>query len=257
MSAPALAVQQNGISQVSGDNYNTYTQWCPSTAILRGFSGVSNMLVYLEGTSTPGDGGQGPFYWNAAGTSPDDNGVTTVVPNGAANGVWSRLGSSGLTLASLTVTGNASLLGTGNNIVGTNTNNNAAAGSVGEYITASLASGSAISLTSVTPTNIVSISLTPGDWEVWGSIVFTFGGSTTSTSLVSAINTVSATLPLNPGGGITYLYYATLTGGTPIIQTGVVRVSLSVTTTIYLIGQAGFAVSTASSYGFIAGRRIR
>lgn len=257
MSAPSLSVQINGVSQVSGDNYNTYTQWCPNIATLRSFIGVSNMLVYLEGTSTPGDGGQGPFYWNATGTSPDDNGVTTVVPNGTASGVWSRLGAAGLTLSSLTVTGNTSLLGTANNIVGTNTNNNAAAGSIGEYITASLASGSAISLTTVTPANVTSISLTAGDWEVWGSNVFVFEGSTTSTSLVAAINTTSATLPSNPGGGVSYLYYASMTGGNPIIQTGVVRMSLASTTTVYLIAQAGFAVSTASVYGFIAARRIR
>jgi len=92
VTAPALAVQQNGLLQVSGDNYNTYEQSCNVVADLKGFIGVSGVQVYMRGYTAVGDGGQGQFYWNAGAVSPvDDGGVTTIVPNGAASGCWTRI----------------------------------------------------------------------------------------------------------------------------------------------------------------------
>lgn len=91
MTAPSLTVQQNGLLQVSGDNYNTYAQTCNIVADLRGFIGVSGVQVYMRGYTAIGDGGQGWFYWNASGIAADDAGVTTVVPNGAATGEWTRI----------------------------------------------------------------------------------------------------------------------------------------------------------------------
>jgi hypothetical protein len=49
------------------------------------------MQIALEGTSVPGDGGQGTFYWNATSSATDDNGVTTVAPTGVTSGRWIRL----------------------------------------------------------------------------------------------------------------------------------------------------------------------
>lgn len=92
MSVPALAVQVQGQGTVSADNLNTYEQTCDNADGLRNFIGSTGVQVYMRGYSDPGDGGQGPFYWNAAGTGPDDNGVTNIVPNGAAVGCWTRLG---------------------------------------------------------------------------------------------------------------------------------------------------------------------
>lgn len=91
MSVPANAVQINGVSQVSGDNLNTYVQSCTNVSTLRGFIGLSNMEISLFGFVTAGDGGQGTFYYNANSTAADDGGVTTVVPNGVTIGAWIRL----------------------------------------------------------------------------------------------------------------------------------------------------------------------
>lgn len=93
MSTPSLASYSNGISQVSGDNLNTFTQWAVTVAQLRAFApnpAVPNMLVYLQGFIATNDGGQGNFYWNPI-TGTDDGGVTTIVPNGSTAGCWSRL----------------------------------------------------------------------------------------------------------------------------------------------------------------------
>lgn len=93
MTAPALASYSNGISQVSGDNLNTFTSWCVTAAQLRAFNpnpAVPNMQVFMQGYSAAGDGGQGNFYWNTV-TGTDDGGLTTIVPNGSTAGCWSRL----------------------------------------------------------------------------------------------------------------------------------------------------------------------
>lgn len=92
MTAPALKVQINGGSAVSGDNLNTYMLTCDIASQLRAFIGVQGMEVYLRGQSAVGDGYQGVFWWNyTASSATDDNGITTIVPNGAGIGCWSRL----------------------------------------------------------------------------------------------------------------------------------------------------------------------
>lgn len=111
MPAPALAVQINGGSPVSGDNLNTYEQTCDNVAELRGFVGVTGVQVYIRGTTTANDGGQGPFYWNSTGTAPDDNGVTTIVPTGVGTngGEWTRVQFSAI--GNLVISGNLTVTG--------------------------------------------------------------------------------------------------------------------------------------------------
>lgn len=145
-------------------------------------------------------------------------------------------------------------------IPGTATNDNAAAGMVGEYVEAILASGSAISLTSGTAVNITSLTLGAGDYDLTGIGVFGGSSSTTFQFVATAITTVSATLP---GSGQVSRNNFYLGGATPLTQTnptcqvGPVRQSLSTSTTIYLVAQAGFATSTANVFGQIRARRVR
>lgn len=92
MSDPALVNYANGTSQVSSDNLNTFMQTCTNVSQLRNFAGNNTAIsVYIRGTVVPNDGGQGTFYWNALAMGTDDNGVTTVVPNGVTIGCWTRL----------------------------------------------------------------------------------------------------------------------------------------------------------------------
>jgi hypothetical protein len=91
MTAPQLTVATQGQGAISADQANTYLQGCTNAALLRTFPGVQGMTVYLQGYASPGDGGQGPFYWNTTSTAPDDGAVTTVAPTGAATGRWIRL----------------------------------------------------------------------------------------------------------------------------------------------------------------------
>jgi len=140
---------------------------------------------------------------------------------------------------------------------GTGTNDNATAGNIGELIESSVASGAAVSMTTSTPANITSISLTAGDWDVWGNVWITLNGGTTTTQLIGAISTTSATLPTAPGSGA-YTQLNTGTVGQPWgWPAGQRRISISGTTAIYLVGQASFSGSTLSMYGYIGARRVR
>ena len=135
---------------------------------------------------------------------------------------------------------------------GTNTNDNASAGYVGELISSRVASASAISLTTMTASNVTSISLTAGDWDIEGNVSFAFGG--VSTGAAAWISLTSATLPdyslynaIENSGGI----------GSVGFSTPKVRVSIASTTTVYLSALTAFSTSTATACGGIYARRVR
>jgi hypothetical protein len=141
---------------------------------------------------------------------------------------------------------------------GTNTNDDAAAGDVGEYISALLSAGSAVSLSTGTTANVTSISLTAGDWDVHGNVGFTPNAATTMATLQADIGTTSATFDTAPAAGSRVQFQLTFaTGASQIIAAGRKRLSLSSTTTVYLLTQATFAVNTLTAYGFIGARRVR
>lgn len=143
-------------------------------------------------------------------------------------------------------------------IVGTVTNDNAAAGSVGEYISSTVLNAAAVSLTNATVTAITSIVLTPGDWDVEGTVCMKPAGTTTTSNVSGAINNSSTSFPTAPGAGaIASFPFATPAGQNPQFPVGRQRVSVSTTTTIYLLAAATFAVSTMAAFGFIGARRVR
>jgi hypothetical protein len=141
---------------------------------------------------------------------------------------------------------------------GTTTNDDATAGDVGELITAN---ASAVSLTTATAANVTSISLTAGDWDVWGQVYFSGGGTTTVNILRSWVSSTSATYPgsglgnTNVGYGVTlWAPFGQDTQGLSVVPK---RFSLSGTTTVYLGCQAFFATSTCAGNGYIYARRVR
>jgi hypothetical protein len=93
MTAPQLTQYIQGQGSVSADGLNTFEQTTDIVSDLRTFIGVTGIQVSVRGQATVNDGGGGTFYWNASGLGPDD-GINTIVPFGAATGVWSRLAAS-------------------------------------------------------------------------------------------------------------------------------------------------------------------
>jgi hypothetical protein len=142
-------------------------------------------------------------------------------------------------------------------VVGTTTNNNANAGAVGEYVTAALASSSPITLVNSTFTNVVSISLTAGDWDVNGTVVLACNPATGMFSMQSYISTNSGANMGPPYPGQSSIIGTGLQVNAIQMPTGTARFSLAATTTVYLGAYAAFNTGPATAYGTIRARRIR
>jgi len=146
----------------------------------------------------------------------------------------------------------------GTAVKGTNTNNSAAAGMVGEYIESVVEYASAISVTNATWTNITSISLTAGDWDVSGSIGIQGAATTSFTQKRGSVSLVSGTVDITKGRLFGHVSAASVDGGAVSAYSSQnLRFSLASTTTIYILARAEFTVSTASAYGMISARRVR
>lgn len=145
-------------------------------------------------------------------------------------------------------------------IIGTTTNDNAAAGSVGEFISASTSFGSPVSLTTGTAADVCSISLTAGDWDVWGNVGFLGNVLTLVQYEFGWTSQTSATAPTADflsSQVFTAAGVAIFAAGNSIFNVQQQRISLSGTTTIYLSAQAAFSVSTCSAFGNLKARRVR
>lgn len=147
-------------------------------------------------------------------------------------------------------------------LLGTTTNDSAAAGYIGESIDSVVANGSAVTLTNGTGTNVTSISLTAGDWDVMGEVQFK-GTTELVAYLIGSISTTSATLDASKGQRCDLFYSATNSVnavGNGLLPTAVLsanRFSLSGTTTVYLVALDSANANTVGAFGFIHARRVR
>lgn len=149
-------------------------------------------------------------------------------------------------------------------ILGTTTNDSASAGFIGEFITSTVATPGA-TLTSPTPSNVTSISLTAGDWDVSGVVDFAFAGTTSYTQVQAGISLTTATLAGQAGGGglgtdpnSSFATPAQVPTALPFtVEVNTVRISLSATTTVFLVAQATFTVAGLTAFGTIRARRVR
>lgn len=138
---------------------------------------------------------------------------------------------------------------------GTTTNDAAAAGKVGEHVSAIVASGDAVTLTTATAANVASISLTPGDYDVSGHVTI-LGTGVTTTAQAAGIGATSATLPTDGSEAYGALQLTTTTANQSLSLSRK-RISLAVITTIYLVARCTFTAGTAKAFGSITARRVR
>jgi hypothetical protein len=140
----------------------------------------------------------------------------------------------------------------------TATNDNAAAGLVGETPFSQVLAGSAVALVSGTAKTITSLTLTAGDWEVSAWLGLVGNASTTYTQMIVGVSTVTDVVSFLPGNYQERDNAALVIGGlSPTLILGPGRISLSSTTIIYLVGRCTFSVSTMSAFGMIRARRPR
>jgi hypothetical protein len=236
------------------------TGFTPSTA--------TTGVVTLAGTLAVANGGTGVTTSTGSGNTVLSTSPTLVTPilgvatatslQGIIGNVTPATGAFTSITASSTITPSQTA-----GIVGTTTNNNANAGSVGEVVSSSVAVGSAVSLTTATGAftgkTITSISLTAGDWDVFGTIGINNASTTNFTAIGGGINTVTDTLNSAYEEEARFAY-----GAAGLVPNNVIsftfpttRVSIASTTTYYLIGYAQFSVSTATAFGRITARRMR
>lgn len=146
---------------------------------------------------------------------------------------------------------------TGVAMQGTTSNNSAASGNVGEYNSASAAS-SAVPLSSGAANNLTSISLTAGDWEVSGIAAIQPAAGATISQVWTYISVTSATLGTDVlANGATLHTLPFTTGNLQQIATGVARISLASTATVYLQAYPAFSGGTVTGGGGIRARRVR
>jgi hypothetical protein len=163
-------------------------------------------------------------------------------------------------------TGTITLNGTATGKVvarGTATNDDAAAGYIGEVLTALLSYASRVTVTSAAAKTVTSLSLTAGDWEVDGIVFYNCGSSETIQLIASCVsqtnNTFDNTLTTSGNRGVYKddirdgVYFDSNDFHTQPIS---LRVSLSSTTTIYLIALS-YHSGTMSAHGGLFARRMR
>lgn len=234
---------------------NTYT---PTSVLDTAFGATRGSVLYRGAsawlTLTPGATGEF-LKTNGAGADPQ----WAAVPGAAGGTVTSVTCGSGLTGGTFTVTGTCALsnVTSAGQYPGTATNNSATSGNIGEEISATVLSGSAVNLPSAgTTVNVTSISLTAGDWDISGSCVFQPG--TGPTYIACGVSPTSAVLSYEAPG---FARIAMQPGAiSPTVKSGLnvspFRVSLSTTKTYYLVAEGGSG-GTGNASGHLRARRMR
>jgi hypothetical protein len=245
--------QKGGTSQISGDKNGNLT----ITGVFKAGTGPTTL------TNSTGQVLDAAIV--SALTGKTYNGLTvntTTGTLGLANGKTATINNtltfSGTDSSSVAFGGGGTIGSVGyasvGQIPGTATNDSASAGNVGQVISSNIASGSAITLATGTTSNLTSLSLTAGDWDVWVYAYFVPGG--TVSLLDVGVSQTSATLGF-ANGDFTQIAYPGLTlGNTTTVGVGPSRVSLASTTTVFGVVQATFGTS-CTAYGLMRARRVR
>lgn len=139
-------------------------------------------------------------------------------------------------------------------IIGTTAADNAGVGKVGEFITVHIpVSGPGVSLVSAISSNVTSISLSAGDWDVWGNVYIAASGATITQFYVWTSNT-SATFP--DLSDTCVIYHGSFASPQSGLNTPTKRYNVSGPTTVFLSTFVGFTGS-CKAYGNLSARRRR
>lgn len=288
ISATNMALTTPTIKGSNGFNVATFSDVASAVDYLTFQAGVANG-VFIQGVSSnanmsfsiQGKGGGGvvigssgattsPMAWGKNGTTFFNIQIPTWTANRNLNlpdadvtlvaGTMAPTVSPSFTTPTLGVATATSITwsDTTKGIVGTTTNDNAAAGYVGEFISSEVAPNT-VTLSNSVIANVTSISLTAGDWDLFGCVSFTATGAVVETTIIGGISNVSANVDGNFCGGALYqLVTSFTTGGNQLLGGLNRRISINTTTTIYLIADAAFSGGTSlKAGGFIGARRVR
>lgn len=228
-------------------------------------SGTAGQLAYYPATGPTVSGSSNFSEVGSALRGP--NGVeatpTYSFSGATGTGIYStggntlRISTGGLN--NVTISTTAVLLGLPTSLAGTTTNDSAAAGFVGQFVSATV--GNVNSTGTGQWFDVTSISLTAGDWDVTGMANESNNGGTWTTGALG-ISTTTGNSPTGLVSGeslISGSWASSSTTPTSVCFTVMpVRFSLAATTTIYLKCQLSFSAGTARVEGAsLRARRIR
>jgi hypothetical protein len=141
-------------------------------------------------------------------------------------------------------------------IFGVTDGSNATTGYLGEYFEASAASGTVVGWATATPQNVLTILLSPGDWDVAGIIFFSNTSATPATRISAGLNLNPATLPaVEAGRGQLTSIVLNPLGAS--VSSASIRISINTPQTVYLVGQADYPAGTMTAGGYMNARRVR
>lgn len=179
---------------------------------------------------------------------------TVTLPDAGANSSFV------LTQGTQTIAGQTTLSNVaGNPVHGTNTNDSAAAGFIGEYIESVTTSATPAATTVYN--DATSISLTAGDWDI--SILFDFiSNGATWTTFICGVGTVAGNDATNISVGDSAAAFTIGSSSTSVTRISLVvpsyRRSISGTTTFYLKANTTYSAGTpAYNRARISARRVR
>lgn len=262
-STPAIAL---GSFTNGAGNSGTYNCYKSRSTTIGSHTAVQTNDALLTIGAYADDGTS--FLQSAAVIATATGTISTGIVPGQWN--WYTANSSGVLTLGLTLSNSQVLTAIGqviapsfapnttSGIIGTTTNNNAAAGSVGEVISANNpGGGSAINLTTATAAAVTSISLTAGDWDVYGCVVYSNGATTNLVSARGFISTSVSLLSAEFSAVVDYGTAGLVLNGVIGLTCPPIRISISSTTTIYLVAYANFTIGVSTAYGQIYARRRR
>ena len=130
------------------------------------------------------------------------------------------------------------------------------AGAVGERIQAFKTSSQDVTLTSGTVASIASITLTPGEWDVTGSLVFVAAGAS-GTALAGCLSATTAAIVTTDAEAYASRIdaFTTATGALFTPRLGPLRSTSENPVTLHLAARATFSAGSMSAYGRIQARR--
>lgn len=120
----------------------------------------------------------------------------------------------------------------------------------GDYRSIAVATASAVSLTSTTAANISTLSLSQGYWLCSAAVTRKLAASTSITQLQTSISATTATSgSLDTGTLAQWSTAANVMGADTTQVIGPIRLTLTATTSYFLVAQDTFSVSTNAGYG--------
>lgn len=148
-------------------------------------------------------------------------------------------------------------------VPGFTNNSNANAGLVGEYQSTLVTSGSAVVLASGVVSNVTSLPLTAGDWDLWGEVYYRGTGSITfmAGAISQTIAETTATASALPADGFDYdqrkIPADTAGAGVPYSIAGLRTRATSSSSVTYYLNTFATISGTVAAYGALRARRVR